>query len=105
MTEPDRDKVLAEIKTKLKQLLVQNLSLEDVKPEDIKDEAPLFNEGLGLDSLDAVEIVVILQRNFGLEVKNMEMGRKIFQSVNTLADYVYENTVKSGAASPGGPPA
>ena len=103
MTEPDRNKALTDIKTKLKQLLVQNLSLEDVKPEDIKDDAPLFNEGLGLDSLDAVEIVVILQRNFGLEVKNMEMGRKIFQSVNTLAAYVYENTVKSGAASPGGP--
>ena len=87
----DKDQELAEIREKLKELLVSNLSLEDVNPEDIKDADPLFNEGLGLDSLDAVEIVVLLQRNFGLEVKDMEMGRKIFQSVNTLAEYVYEN--------------
>ena len=91
MQDNGREKELAEIREKLKELLVSNLSLEDVKPEDIKDDDPLFNEGLGLDSLDAVEIVVLLQRNFGLEVKDMEMGRKIFQSVNTLADYVYEN--------------
>jgi acyl carrier protein len=95
----DKEKKLAEIRTRLKQLLVSSLSLEGVKPEDIKDEAPLFNEGLGLDSLDAVEIVVLLQRNFGLEVKDMEMGRKIFRSVNTLAEYVYENTVARTSAT------
>jgi acyl carrier protein len=89
----DKEQQLTELRTRLKQLLVSSLNLEGVRPEDIKDDAPLFNEGLGLDSLDAVEIVVLLQRNFGLEVKDMEKGRKIFQSVNTLADYVYENTV------------
>jgi len=92
----DKDQELAEIREKLKELLVSNLSLEDVKPEEIEDDAPLFNEGLGLDSLDAVEIVVLLQRNFGLEVKDMEMGRKIFQSVNTLAEYVHENRDQAG---------
>ena len=92
MTDQNKEAKLGELRRKLKELLVSNLSLEDIKPEDIKDDAPLFNEGLGLDSLDAVEIVVILQRNFGLEIKNMEMGRKIFQSVNTLANYVYDNT-------------
>ncbi len=92
MTAADKEQAIAEIRTKLKSLLVEQLSLEDVAPEDIEDEAPLFNEGLGLDSLDAVEIVVILQRHFGVEVKDMEMGRKIFQSVATLADYIYENT-------------
>jgi acyl carrier protein len=97
--ELDKEKKLTEIRTRLKQLLVSSLSLEGVKPEDIKDDAPLFNEGLGLDSLDAVEIVVLLQRNFGLEVKDMEMGRKIFRSVNTLAEYVYENTVARPAAT------
>jgi len=91
MPENNKAEDIAEIREKLKELLVSNLSLEDVDPSDIKDDEPLFNEGLGLDSLDAVEIVVILQRNFGLEVKDMEMGRKIFQSINTLADYVYEN--------------
>lgn len=92
MSTPDKDQAIADIKTKLKALLVEQLSLEDVTPEQIEDDAPLFNEGLGLDSLDAVEIVVILQRHFGVEVKDMEMGRKIFQSVATLADYVYEQT-------------
>jgi acyl carrier protein len=100
MSELDREKTLAETRQKLKELLVTNLSLEGVKPEDIQDDAPLFGEGLGLDSLDAVEIVVILQRNFGLEIKNMEMGRKIFQSVNTLANYVLDNA--AGASSPAG---
>lgn len=95
----DREKALADIRARLKQLLVSSLSLEGVRPEDIQDDAPLFNEGLGLDSLDGVEIVVLLQRNFGLEVKDMEMGRKIFRSVSTLAEYVYENTEGRAAAS------
>ena len=83
---------LPEIRKKLKELLVENLSLEDVSPEEIKDDEILFGEGLGLDSLDAVEIVVLLQRNFGIEVKDMKEGQKIFYSIDTLANYVYENT-------------
>ena len=72
------------------------LALEDIQPDQIEDDAPLFGEGLGLDSLDAVEIVVLLQRHFGLEVKDMEMGRKVFQSIRTLSEYVYENAPKTG---------
>ena len=89
--EDQKEKELPEIRKKLKELLVENLSLEDVSPEEIKDDEILFGEGLGLDSLDAVEIVVLLQRNFGLEVKDMKEGRKIFYSIDTLANYVYEN--------------
>lgn len=83
---------LAEIRKKLKGLLVSELSLEDVNPDEIADDEVLFGEGLGLDSLDAVEIVVILQRHFGLEVKDMEQGREIFYSIDTLSRYIYENT-------------
>ena len=89
--EESKEKNLAEIRKLLKELLVENLSLEDIQPEDIKDDEILFGDGLGLDSLDAVEIVVLLQRNFGLEVKDMKQGREIFYSVDTLARYIYVN--------------
>ena len=92
--EDKRAQDLAEIRKKLKELLVTNLNLEDIKPEQIKDDEILFGEGLGLDSLDAVEIVVLLQRNFNLDVKNMAEGKKIFYSVDTLANYIYENQKK-----------
>ncbi|MBI5056052.1 MAG: acyl carrier protein [Nitrospirae bacterium] len=86
---------LAQIKKDLKEMLVTGLSLEDIKPEDIKDDEMLFGDGLGLDSLDAVEIVVLLQRNFGLEVKDMENRKEIFTSIDTLANYVFENRKKA----------
>ena len=90
MQTTDRDQELAGIRAKLKDLLVSNLNLEGVTPDQIKDDNPLFGEGLGLDSLDAVEIVVILQRHFGVEIKDMEKGREIFRSVNTVANYIYD---------------
>lgn len=92
MSEMDKDSRLAEIKTKLKELLVEQLSLEDITPEEIEDDCELFGEGLGLDSLDAVEIVVLLQRNFNIEVKDLEKSREVFRSVSTLAEYVYEKS-------------
>ena len=81
---------LSEIRSKLKELLVSSLALEDIKPQEIKDDEILFGEGLGLDSLDAVEIVVILQRHFNLDVKNMQQDREAFYSVDTLSRYILE---------------
>ncbi|MDR0339861.1 MAG: phosphopantetheine-binding protein [Desulfovibrio sp.] len=76
------------VKEKLKNALVEELKLEDVTPGDIKDDAPLFGEGLGLDSLDAIELVVLVQRNFGLTMQDQEEARKAFVSVNSLAAYI-----------------
>lgn len=86
----DKDAVLQDIRETLKVKLIEQLSLEDITPEEITDDMPLFGEGLGLDSLDAVEIIVLLQRNFGVEVKDSQESRAIFESVNTLAEYIYE---------------
>ena len=76
------------VKEKLKAALVEELKLEDIRPEDIRDDAPLFGEGLGLDSLDAIELVVLVQRNFGLIMQDQEEARKAFASVNTLTAYI-----------------
>lgn len=75
-------------KEKLKKILITDLNLEELTPEEIDDNAPLFGEGLGLDSLDAVELVVIIQKHFGIEIKDMEEGREAFKSVESLAAYI-----------------
>ena len=78
------------LKTELKHLIVETLRLEDVKPEDIVDDAPLFGEGLGLDSVDALEIVVALEKSYGVIIEDEEVGKKAFASIDVLADFVLE---------------
>ena len=82
---------LSEIREQLKTMLVESLSLEDIEPSEIADDEILFGEGLGLDSLDAVEIIVMLQRNYGIELKDMEESKKVLASLDTLARFVCEN--------------
>ena len=84
-----KEQELAGIRKKLKEILVTGLSLDGIKPEEIKDDTVLFGEGLGLDSLDAVEIVVLMQRTWGVNVKDMNEGRKALYSIDTVANYIY----------------
>jgi acyl carrier protein len=76
-----------ETTAKLKELLVKELNLK-FRPEEIDDDTPLFGEGLGLDSLDAVEIVVILKKNLGVTITDSEQAKQVFVSIKTLADFV-----------------
>jgi acyl carrier protein len=80
-----------ELIDKLKGEIIQQLNLEDQKPEDIDPDAPLFGEGLGLDSIDALEIMVLLEKNYGIKIEDPKEGKKIFFSVRTLAQFILEN--------------
>lgn len=82
---------MSELKIKIKEKLIEHLNLEGFKVEDIKDDTPLFGDGLGLDSIDALEIIVMLDRNFNIKISNPEEGAKVFQSVNTIAEYIENN--------------
>lgn len=78
------DKLMADLK---KQIIAQ-LNLKDLKPDDIGDDQPLFVEGLGLDSIDALELIVLLQQEYHIKLSNADDGPKVFQSVRTIAEYI-----------------
>ncbi len=81
------------LENELKELIIKDLKLVDITPEEIKDDDFLFgDEGIGLDSLDAVELVVLLQKHYQIETKDLEESREVFTSIKTLADYVRSKT-------------
>ncbi|MES1220262.1 MAG: phosphopantetheine-binding protein [Bacteroidota bacterium] len=75
----------------LKEQIIQQLNLKDLKPEDIGDDQPLFVEGLGLDSIDALELIVLLQQEYKIKLANAEEGQSVFRSVRTMAQYITEH--------------
>jgi len=77
---------------RIKRLIIESLNLEGMRPEMIEDEAPLFGEGLGLDSVDALELVVALEKEFGIRIKSQEIGREVFSSVSTLSHFIEGRT-------------
>ena len=79
------------LKQELKEMIVEELKIPDVRPQDIKDAEQLFGDGLGLDSLDAVELVVLVQKKYGVQIEDMEEGKKAFASIEALAKYIAEN--------------
>ena len=75
----------------LKEEIIKSLNLEEMTPEDIDSDAPLFGEGLGLDSIDALELIVLMERNYGIKLANASEGKSIFQSVRVMAEYISKN--------------
>ena len=82
---------MSELKQELKEKIIEQLNLEDIAIEEIKDTDPLFGEGLGLDSIDALELIVMLDKDYGIKLADPKQGKKIFESVETMASYIKEH--------------
>ena len=82
---------MEELMNKLKGEIILQLNLQDVKKEDIDNDAPLFGAGWGLDSIDALELIVLLDKNYGIRIANPQDGKKVFQSVRTMAEFIQAN--------------
>lgn len=80
-----------EIIEKLKVQLIKQLNLEDMEPEDIDPDESLFGEGLGLDSIDALELIVLLEKEYGIKIENPKDGQKVFFSLRTMAEFISEH--------------
>jgi len=80
-----------ELIEQLKVQLIKQLNLEDMEPEDIDPDEPLFGEGLGLDSIDALELIVLLEKEYGIKIENPKDGQKVFFSLRTMAKFISEH--------------
>ena len=82
------------LKLELKEKIIDALNLVDMTPADIEDDAPIFMEGLGLDSIDALELMLLMEKNYGIRLGNPAEGKKVFKSINAMAEYVNANRTK-----------
>lgn len=82
------------LKQELKERIIEVLNLEDITPTDIQDTDSLFGDGLGLDSIDALELIVLLDKEYGIKLADPKQGKEIFQSVETMAQFIAENRTK-----------
>lgn len=78
----------------LKAQIIESLNLQGMTPDQIDDQAPLFGEGLGLDSIDSLELMVLLERNYGIKIEDAREGRKAMESVSAMAAYIQEHRTK-----------
>lgn len=81
----------ADLKVELKNKMIEFLNLSPMTPEEIKDDAPLFGEGLGLDSIDSLELIVMMKREYGIEIQDPKEGRKILVNIDTMVDYIQKH--------------
>ncbi|GAB2663859.1 phosphopantetheine-binding protein [Flavihumibacter cheonanensis] len=85
---------MEDFKRTLKLQIIEALNLQGMQPEEIDDNAPLFGDGLGLDSIDSLELIVLLERNYGIKIEDPREGRKVFESIHVMADYIQANRKK-----------
>ncbi len=85
---------MSELKQELKAKIIEQLNLEDVSVDEIADNDALFGDGLGLDSIDALELIVMLDKDYGIRLSDPKEGKKIFESVQVMADYIEANRTK-----------
>ena len=83
---------LASLKLQLKQHVIQHLNLEGRTVADIADDLPLFGDGLGLDSIDALELIVMMERHYGIRVTDPQQGREVFSTIDTMAAHIQQHT-------------
>ncbi|MBC7388801.1 MAG: acyl carrier protein [Opitutaceae bacterium] len=79
---------MSELVNKLKKEIIEELNLQDIDPDKLDENTSLFKDGLGLDSIDALELIVLLQRNYGLKLASAEEGQQVFRSIRSMADYI-----------------
>jgi acyl carrier protein len=82
------------LKLQLKNHIIKYLNLLEMTPDDIKDDQPLFGDGLGLDSIDSIELIVLLEREYGIKIQDPKDGRKILTDINSMLDYIQEHRTK-----------
>ncbi len=82
---------MEELIVKLKSEIIDVLNLEGMTPDDVATDAPLFGEGLGLDSIDALELIVLMEKNYGIKLQDPNQGKEIFRSIKTMAEYIEKN--------------
>ncbi|MCH4823176.1 phosphopantetheine-binding protein [Gramella lutea] len=85
---------MSDLHTELKKSIIEQLNLEDMEVSDIENDEHLFGDGLGLDSIDALELIVLLEKDYGIKLTDPNQGKEIFNSVNTIADFIEKNRAK-----------
>jgi acyl carrier protein len=85
---------MSDLRTELKQSIIEQLNLEELELADIDNDEPLFGDGLGLDSIDALELIVMLEKDYGIKLTDPEQGKEIFASIDKMAEFIEANRTK-----------
>lgn len=83
-----------DLHTELKKSIIEQLNLEDMEVSDIENDEPLFGDGLGLDSIDALELIVLLEKDYGIKLSDPQQGKEVFNSINTMAEFIEKHRTK-----------